>query len=178
MALLISLTACGKSAPAVSAPVPADAPVSAGFNGTDLAWLQLMVPMTENAVELLRLTPDHGDNPALTAATTKIAESENATLARLRALRDRAGLPASNVHEGHRMPGMVTPADLVVMRDSRGAEFDQRLLALVGAHLDQAGVLARGEQQSGQDGESKSLAAEIARDWAPQREDLTRLGKT
>lgn len=95
-----------------------------------------MVPMTENAVDLLRLTPEHSDSPALTGAAAKIAESEDASLARLHALRDRAGLPASNVHEGHRMPGMVTPADLIVMHDTRGAEFDQHRLTLVSAHID------------------------------------------
>jgi uncharacterized protein (DUF305 family) len=149
-ALLVS--GCGQ------APVVPVSTTQAGFNGTDLAWLQLMVPMTENVVELLRLAPEHSDSPALTA---EIAVGQNANLVRLRALRDRAGLPSASIHEGHRMPGMVTGADLVVLRDSRGAEFDRRATALLNAHLDQAALLSRGEQQSGQDGETRSLAAEI-----------------
>ena len=155
-ALLVS--GCGPetvAAPAVPAPV-----AQTGFNGTDLAWLQLMVPMTENVVEVLRLAQDHSDSPALTA---EIAVGQNATLMRLRALRDRAGLPSASIHEGHRMPGMVTGADLVVLRDTRGAEFDRRATALLDAHLDQAVLLSQGEQRSGQDGETRSLAAEIVK---------------
>jgi uncharacterized protein (DUF305 family) len=153
-ALLVS--GCGPEP--VSAPALSTSAAQTSFNGTDLAWLQLMVPMTENVVELLRLAPEHGDSPAL---TTEIAVWQNANLVRLRSLRDRAGLPSASIHEGHRMPGMVTGADLVVLRDSRGAEFDRRATALLNAHLDQAALLSRGEQQSGQDGEARSLAAEI-----------------
>jgi uncharacterized protein (DUF305 family) len=155
------LSGCGPetgAAPVVSA--PADSVPASGFNSTDLAWLQLMVPMTENVVEVLRLARDHSASLTL---TTEIAVGQNANLLRLRALRDRAGLPTSSVHEGHRMPGMVTEADLVVLRDTHGADFDRRATALLGAHLDQAVLLCQGERQSGQDGETRALAAEIVK---------------
>jgi uncharacterized protein (DUF305 family) len=157
-AAALLLSGCGPetvAAPAVPAPVPQTA-----FNSTDLAWLQLMVPMTENVVEVLRLAHDHSASPAL---TTAIATGQNANLVRLQALRDRAGLPTASIHTGHRMPGMVTEADLVVLRDTRGTDFDRRADALLTAHLDQTVVLSQGEQQSGQDGETRSLAAEIVK---------------
>jgi uncharacterized protein (DUF305 family) len=156
VALLVS--GCGSEP--VSTPEVPTSTAQTGFNGTDLAWLQLMVPMTENAVEVLRLAQEHSASPAPMA---EIAAAQNANLVRLRALRDRAGLPTSSIHEGHRMPGMVTGADLVVLRDTRGAEFDRRADALLNAHLDQTVVLSQGERQSGQDGETRALAAEIVK---------------
>jgi uncharacterized protein (DUF305 family) len=121
--------------------------------------------MTDNTVTLLRLAPTHAHHPALIADAAKVAESQEIVSAQLHLLRDRAGLPSTDVHAGHRMPGMVTEADLIAMRDTRGDEFDTRLTVLVDAHLDQSVLLSTGEQKSGQDKDIRALAARIARDW-------------
>ncbi|MEV4053096.1 DUF305 domain-containing protein [Amycolatopsis sp. NPDC049688] len=134
------------------------APAPTPFNPTDVAWLQLVVPMTENALAAARLAPEHTAGAAVRSAAEAITGPQERLLARLRAARDRAGLPANDVHSGHRMPGMVTAADLVALRGDRDAAFDRRLVALLRAHAAQLVVLAGGEQASGQDAETRELA--------------------
>ncbi len=163
---------CGEEASAPAA-ATTNTGTSAGFGNTDLAWLQLMLPMTGNATELLRLVPEHSDLPAWKATAAKLLQDQDETLTRLRVVSDKAGVPDTDVHQGHRMPGMVTAADLIVLRRLHGDEFRKQAAALLVAYLDQSVVLADGEQQSGQDGDSRALAATIARDWPPQRKAVT-----
>jgi hypothetical protein len=155
---------------AATGPAPAPPPAGPGFNPTDVAWLQLAVPMTENAVAAARLAPDHAASPAVRS----VRPPEAGFLPRLRSARDRAGLPVANIHSGHRMPGMITEADLVTLRTSHGADFDQRLLALLRAHVAQVVVLSRGEQTSGADPATRALAAELGTAAAREGEELTR----
>jgi uncharacterized protein (DUF305 family) len=161
---------CATTGPAPTA-VPATAPA---FNPTDVAWLQLVVPMTENALAAARLAPDHAAGAAVRSVAESVVAPQERLLGRLRAARDRAGLPAADVHSGHRMPGMVTPADLVALRTGRGAEFDQRLVALLRAHAGQLVVLARGEQTSGGDAETRELAGEVGAEGTRQEQVLAK----
>lgn len=177
-AVVVALTVGGcattgpaPSNPAATAPVP-PAAGSAAFNPTDVAWLQLVVPMTENAVAAARLAPEHAQSTAVRAAAKAFADPQERLLSRLRAGRARAGLPAADVHSGHRMPGMVTPADLVALRTDRGAEFDRRLVALLRAHAAQLVVLARGEQTSGGDAATRELARDAGAEGAHESDVL------
>ncbi|MEV5716644.1 DUF305 domain-containing protein [Amycolatopsis mediterranei] len=148
------------------------APAPTAFNPTDVAWLQLVVPMTENALTAARLAPEHTASAAVRSAAEICSGSQERLLTRLRAVRDRAGLPAGDVHSGHRMPGMVTAADLIALRGDRGAGFDRRLVALLRAHAAQLVVLARGEQASGADAETRELAREVGAEGTRESEVL------
>jgi len=156
---------------ATTGPAPA-----AAVNPTDVAWLQLVVPMTENALAAARLAPDHTASTRVRSAAGEITGPQERLLGRLRAVRDRAGLPASDVHSGHRMPGMVTAADLVALRTGSGPDFDRRLVALLRAHAAQLVVLARGEQTSGGDAETRELAGEVGAEGTRQETALAGLG--
>jgi uncharacterized protein (DUF305 family) len=158
---------------ATTGPAPTAGPASP-FNPTDVAWLQLVVPMTENALSAARLAPERAASPAVRAAAESVAAPAERLLTRLKSARDRAGLPASDVHSGHRMPGMVTPADLVALRTGTGAEFDQRLVALLKADAAQLVVLAKGEQTSGADAETRELAGEVGAEGARQEKVLAK----
>ena len=168
--LLALLVACGPGGGnAAPAPDPA-------FNATDTAWLQLMIPMTEHMADALALAADHGADPGLRALAATTLTEHRADLARLQALRVAAGLPDADVHAGHRMPGMVTEADLVVLRADHGAEFDRHLRPLLDKHLTQCGVLATGELANGHQQRVKSLAQAIERSRAREHERLQALG--
>ncbi|WP_410670327.1 DUF305 domain-containing protein [Amycolatopsis sp. cmx-4-68] len=171
-AVVVALTmgGCATTGPAPTIPAPTASP----FNPTDVAWLQLVVPMTENAVAAARLAPDHAASGPVRTAAGSVVASQERLLVRLKAARDRAGLPAADVHSGHRMPGMVTTADLVALRTGRGPEFDQRLVALLRAHAAQLVVLAKGEQTSGADAGTRELAGEVGAEGARQEQVLAR----
>jgi uncharacterized protein (DUF305 family) len=165
-AVVVTMGGCATTGPA---PVVAPAP---SFNPTDVAWLQLVVPMTENALSAARLAPSHTASQAVRAAAESVAAPAERLLTRLKSARDRAGLPAADVHSGHRMPGMVTAADLVALRTGSGPDFDRRLVALLRAHAAQLVVLANGEQTSGADAETKRLAGEVGAEGAQQEKAL------
>ncbi|MBE1494671.1 uncharacterized protein (DUF305 family) [Amycolatopsis lexingtonensis] len=164
------LGGCATTAPA--APGPATTP--AAFNPTDVAWLQLVVPMTANALAAARLAPQRAGSAAVRSAASAVVAPSERLLTRLKSAQHRAGLPDSDVHSGHRMPGMVTPADLAALRTDGADEFDRRLIALLQAHAAQVVVLARGEQTSGADPETRALAAELGAEGARETEVLAK----
>jgi uncharacterized protein (DUF305 family) len=167
------LVACG---PASAASAPPAAEANPAFNATDAAWLQLMIPMTEHMVDALTLAADHGGDPGLRALAATVLTSHRSDLDRLQALRVAAGLPDADVHAGHRMPGMVTTADLVVLRADHGPDFDRHLRPLLDRHLAQCGVLATGELANGHQEEVKALAHAIELRRTHDRERLQALG--
>jgi uncharacterized protein (DUF305 family) len=166
------LVACGPASAAPAPPVQAPNPA---FNATDAAWLQLMIPMTEHMVDALTLAADHGGDPSLRALAAAVLTEHRADLDRLQGLRVAAGLPDADVHAGHRMPGMVTAADLVVLRAVHGPDFDRHLRPLLDKHLAQCGVLATGELTNGHQEGVKTLAHAIELSRAHERERLQAL---
>ena len=170
-AVVVALILGGCATTAATGPAPGP---STSFNPTDVAWLQLVVPMTSNALAAARLAPERAGSAAVRSAATAVVVPSERLLERLKAARDRAGLPATDVHSGHGMPGMVTPADLAALRTDGAAEFDRRLLALLRAHAAQLVVLARGEQASGADPETRALAADLSAEGARETEVLAK----
>lgn len=158
-ALLVLLAACS-TVPPPAAPSSSASP----FNATDTAWIQLMIPMNEQLLPALDLAP-----PPLAAFAAELRASHAEELGRLKRLRERAGLPEDNVHAGHQMPGLLSEADLAGLRmDPSG------LPAKLREHLDQSALLARGEQESGADQETRDLAESIG---AARAEQAARLAE-
>ncbi|WP_447006875.1 DUF305 domain-containing protein [Saccharothrix isguenensis] len=151
-ATLLLLVACSSPEPATPSP----------FNATDTAWIQLMIPMNEQLLPALDLAP-----PALAGFAAGLRASHEQELVDLKRLRDRAGLADANVHAGHQMPGLVSQADLAALRLDPSA-----LPAKLREHLEQSASLARGEQDSGADQESRELAGAIASKRAAQTAEL------
>ncbi|MER6169752.1 DUF305 domain-containing protein [Streptosporangium sp. NPDC001681] len=174
---------CGAHSPAAApghhhespAPVAPTAPAAtpaAGFNTTDTAWLQLMIPMDERTLPLLDLGAERGHDPAVRRLAARIRKAHLAELERLREMLGRTGLPATNVHEGHDMPGMVTAADLAALRKATGPAFDRLFADRLREHLDQSAAVARSEQTAGADEGTRALAAAVERARAAQSDLL------
>ncbi|MEV0607281.1 DUF305 domain-containing protein [Polymorphospora rubra] len=172
VALLSGCAPAGGTGPTPSAATPATTVVAASFNGTDLAWVQLMIPMNERTLPLLELAAAHGADPAVRRFADEVHAAHLTELARLRELRTLAGLDGTNPHEGHDMPGMATAVQLDALRAATGAEFDRLFHDRLREHVDQSARVSRSEQESGADPATIALAAEMARSRAAY---LTRL---
>jgi uncharacterized protein (DUF305 family) len=162
---LLVLAGCGPtSSEATSPPATAGAPASApGFGGTDLAWVEINIAMDEQLVPLLDLVPDRSGSAGVQALATQVKAFTDAELSTLRQLHDQAGLPDGNPHEGMPMPGMVQAAQVEKAAKMVGPEFDQFFLTQVKGHLDQSQQLARSEDQSGVEAQTRSLALQVLR---------------
>ncbi|MEU8217336.1 DUF305 domain-containing protein [Micromonospora taraxaci] len=158
--------AAGRSAavPSTVAASPAAVPTApVVLNGTDDAFIQLLIPMNEGALALI----DHldtrptGADPSLRALLGDLRQAHQAELRDLRGILAAGNVPELNIHEGHQMPGMVTAASLDELRTTPDAEVPSRAAALLRAHLAQTVVLCRGEQTAGGSPELKALAGRI-----------------
>ncbi|MEV1159893.1 DUF305 domain-containing protein [Micromonospora chokoriensis] len=150
--------------PSSTAGSPAAVPTApVVLNGTDDAFIQLLIPMNEGALALI----DHvdtrppGADPSLRALLGDLRQAHQAELRDLRGILAAGNVPELNIHEGHQMPGMVTTASLDELRATPDAEVPSRAVALLRAHLAQTVVLCRGEQTAGGSPELKALAGRI-----------------
>ncbi|GLW13039.1 hypothetical protein Misp01_81670 [Microtetraspora sp. NBRC 13810] len=157
--------------PATTAP----ARVAGGFNPTDRAWMQLVIPMIEQTLRMLESARDRAADPEVRRLAADIGQGHRAELDRLYALRTRAGIPTTNVHQGHDMPGMPTPGELATLGRASGAAFHRLFTAGLREHLEQSIVIARGERESGEDGATRALAADIEKARRAQLDRLDRL---
>ncbi|MEU0359447.1 DUF305 domain-containing protein [Streptomyces cyaneofuscatus] len=141
-----------------TAPAPA---ASASGTPTDAAWVQLMTPMNERAVALLALAADRATEPRVRAFATRLRGDQEAELGRLRPLLARMGLPRTDVHTGHAMPGMVTESDLAAAKAADGAAFDRLFLTRFRDHLRHSAQVSRSEMTAGARADAKRLAAAL-----------------
>ncbi|MFJ3277996.1 DUF305 domain-containing protein [Streptomyces halstedii] len=142
-----------------SAPAPSRGPAA---DPTDTGWLQLMIPMDEGAAALLDLAARKTTDPALRSFAARLRTAHEDELTALRGLRQRMGLPDTDVHQGHEMPGMVTATDLERARAAEGDAFDRLLVTEIRDHLRQSAQVSRSEATAGRAAEAKERATALA----------------
>jgi hypothetical protein len=161
-AALLGVPACSHSESPPAVPSPA-ATAGARFGGTDLAWIEISIAMDEQVLPLLELVPAHTRNPDVRGLALRVQAFTDNELSTLRALRDQAGLPAQNPHEGMPMPGMVTPDQVSRVAALTGATFDAAVVEQLRAYLEQGRNLAGSEQESGVESQTRALASQAGR---------------
>ncbi|MET8606174.1 DUF305 domain-containing protein [Streptomyces rubiginosohelvolus] len=178
--------AAGCSPAAESAPRTAQAPDSSPTGtpaatspststATDVGWVQLMTPMNQQAVKLLTLAAERAAEPRVRDFAVRLRTGQEAELIRLRALLTRMGLPGTDVHAGHDMPGMVTVRDLDAARAAEGSAFDRLVLAQIRDHLRQSAQVSRSEITSGGRADARELAAALVTARETSLAELERL---
>lgn len=160
------------SAPPAAPPSQAAAAPSGDFNGTDLAWIQLMVPMTEQLIPMLEIGAERAATPPLRDLAGRLRDQHRTEAGELRALLTRTGLPDENPHEGHNMPGMVTPDEVTALAQVQGAAFDESLATALREYLAQVAMVSGSESEVGTDTQTIALATRIAADRAKDLAEL------
>ncbi|OCC13493.1 DUF305 domain-containing protein [Streptomyces sp. PTY087I2] len=153
---------------------PTGTPTSAS-TATDVGWVQLMTPMNQQAVKLLTLAAERAAEPRLRDFAARLRTGQEAELGRLRALSTRMGLPGTDVHAGHDMPGMVTVRDLEAARAAEGPAFDRLVLVQIRDHLRQSAQVSRSEITSGGRADARELAAALVKARETSLAELERL---
>ncbi|MFI0351200.1 DUF305 domain-containing protein [Actinomadura sp. 9N407] len=143
-----------------------------GFNGTDVMFLQMMLPHQGQAVKVARLARRHPVRPevrTLAAAieTTQRGEARR-IMERLRAW-ERPQRAPSDAHAAH--GGVVpetTDAEIEALDRTPADRFERAFLNLLIAHQDDAVQLARMETGRGQDAWTRQLARTVDRSRSAQ----------
>ncbi|KPL29692.1 hypothetical protein JI76_31980 [Streptomyces anulatus] len=147
-----------KSAPDVSPAPSGTASATSASTSTDIGWIQLMTPMNQQAVKLLTLAAERAAEPQVRAFADRLRTGHEAELNRLRPLLTRMGLPLTDVHAGHDMPGMVTEQDLEAAHAAEGPALDRLVLARIRDHLRQSAQVSRSEITAGGRADARELA--------------------
>ncbi|ESU48782.1 DUF305 domain-containing protein [Streptomyces filamentosus] len=153
---------------------PTGTPTSAS-TATDVGWVQLMTPMNQQAVKLLTLAAARAAEPRVRDFAVRLRTGQEAELDRLRSLLTRMGLPGTDVHAGHDMPGMVTVRDLEEARAADGPAFDRLVLVQIRDHLRQSAQVSRSEITSGGRADARELAAALVTAREASLAELERL---
>lgn len=183
-ALLVALTGCGSSVAASPPPSAASTPsagasewnIDPSFNSTDLAYVELMIPMDAQLLRVLDLGQKQASAPALRSLATQVASGHRAEVAQLTAIRTRSGLPVRNPHEGHDMPGMMTEPEIDALGKLSGPAFDASFTKNLKEHLDQTTLLARSIANAGKDPETKKLGTAVIAGRTAQLKQLAAAG--
>ncbi|MEU7867501.1 DUF305 domain-containing protein [Dactylosporangium sp. NPDC049140] len=159
----LALTAgCGAEPKPPPTPPPVVAAAPSEFGGTDLAWVEIMIPLDEQLLPVLDLVRTKAADQQLVALAGELHGVYDQELPRLRTLSDQAGLPKDNPHKGHKMPGLVDADRLATLRAGTGPEFERQAVATLREHLDQLKNLATSELANGISPTVKTIAQSVA----------------
>ncbi|MFF4947219.1 DUF305 domain-containing protein [Streptomyces rubiginosohelvolus] len=164
-----------RSAQARESPPTRTPTATSASTATDVGWVQLMTPMNQQAVKLLTLAAERAAEPRVRDFAVRLRTGQEAELVRLRSLLTRMGLPATDVHAGHDMPGMVTVRDLEAARAAEGSAFDRLVLTQIRDHLRQSAQVSRSEITSGGRADARELAAALVTARETSLAELERL---
>ncbi|MFF7345679.1 DUF305 domain-containing protein [Streptomyces antimycoticus] len=87
--------------------------------------------MDDQATLLLNPAPGHSSDAGVEKWAKPVATACRDELVQLREPLARAGVPDTNPHQGHDMPGMVTGDELRTIQGTKGAAFDALFLAAI-----------------------------------------------
>ncbi len=147
---------------AAAAPTPAPDPAVAALAGLsgpafDTAFLRLLIPIHEEAVEIAMAATLNADHVDLLKWNQRVVERKNAQVRQMLAWLQEAG-----AGPGQRNAGVVTPA-VKKMRGLKGAALERVYLPLMASHLERSTTLARLAASKASRPEVRALAQEIAR---------------
>jgi uncharacterized protein (DUF305 family) len=160
------LAACGRGA---ASPLPAAQPPD--FNDADIAFLQVMIPHHQQAIDMAKLVTGRTRRPELVKLAATITASRVAEIRRMQAWLTRwrpAAADASSQHDQTALPGMLAEGQLDWLQTLTGAQFDLGFVTMLHTHHSRAVELADTELRSGASAEVKAFARKIIA--AQQRE--------
>ncbi|MGW4836757.1 DUF305 domain-containing protein [Streptomyces globisporus] len=164
-----------RAAQARESPPTGTPTATSASTSTDVGWVQLTTPMNQQAVKLLALAAERAAEPRVRDFAGRLRTGQEAELVRLRALLTRMGLPGTDVHAGHDMPGMVTVRDLEAARAAEGPAFDRLVLVQIRDHLRQSAQVSRSEITAGGRADARELAADLVTARETSLAELERL---
>ena len=164
LAVLSALALAGCVAPPADSAPSAPAPVSTGFNETDVMFLQMMVPHHHQGIAIVRLAAERADRPEVTVLAAAIESTQASEVAEMAQWLRSWSQPATAdpaAHAAHGGMSGTSEAEISQLRGVTGAEFERAFLNMMIAHQDDAVQLARMEVAGGLNPPARDFAQRI-----------------
>ncbi len=177
---VLAIAAAGCDA-AGSRTAPTAAPSSAaGFNDTDVMFLQMSLEHIRQGYDVVRLAQQRGRTTQvreLAAAMDAQWADEADTMARWLTGwgKPLVAAPDTGLHAGHGDLHSLRPADIAELRASSDADFDRAAISLLVGHLHNSVEVTRLEATGGGYPPAKELAATMTQTRMAQIQQMLRL---
>lgn len=108
------------------------------LTGSEVMFLQMMIPHHQQAVDISNLALRQSTNPELLALAKIILKEQSAEITQMNNWLSQANAGTDPGHSMDGMAGMLSDADLMALESSAGKKFDQLWLTGMIAHHDGA----------------------------------------
>lgn len=168
-------TGCGAASAEPAAGRPAAN--AQDFGDADVRFSQEMIPHHEQTIELARLAEGRTTDPFILELSAELIRKETEDIALMEGwLREwGAPLPRENpAHQGHNMPGMLTPGEMAAVKKASGPAFNRLWLRSLAKHLDHGIDMAEDVLATGRHGPTTLLAGQIVTNQRQKIEEIRR----
>ena len=179
--LAVAVAGCDGAGAPRTAPTAAPASASAaGFNDTDVMFLQMSLEHVRQGRDVVRLAEQRGRTTEvreLAAAMHAQWADESDTMARWLTAWGQPLVPAADagLHAGHGDLHSLRPADIAELRASSDADFDRTAISLLVGHLHNSVEVTRLEATGGAYPPARDLAATMTKTRMAQIQQMLRL---
>ncbi|GAA2824916.1 DUF305 domain-containing protein [Crossiella cryophila] len=134
----------------------------------DFRYVSMMIPHHRQALEMTALAPDRAQHQDVRGLAARIDGAQAPEIQAMSAYLQRHKKPVPEAHAGGghgsgdaAMPGMASFADMVHLKNSRGADFDKLFVRLMIAHHEGAVKMANDVLASGHDIFVEEMAQDV-----------------
>ncbi|WP_137725326.1 DUF305 domain-containing protein [Prescottella subtropica] len=165
------------TATSTTATTTVTAPAQAGaHNDADVAYVQMMIPHHQQAVEMAEMVPSRSSNPDLIALATQIEQAQGPEIGQMQGWLTAWGVAdpshAGMDHGGTDHGGMMTAGQMQALDTATGPEFDRMWLEMMIEHHDGAVDSSDDVLQTGESEQVRALAQQIV---ASQQTEITQM---
>lgn len=129
--------------PTVIQPGETGAVLGAGYTEAEVLFMEQMIPHHAQALEMAALAPERAEDEQFRVFAERIAISQAPEIEVMQTWLTDRGFPVPEIrptdehgpHSSHAgMPGMVSPAQMEILENARGVDFERRFLTYMIAH--------------------------------------------
>lgn len=144
-------------------------------NEEDVAFVQAMIPLHEQAIHMAELADEHANSPDVKKLASTIKTKEEEELKAMEKLLHEWGQKKEEGHGGTLHPGMLSEEQLKELEHTEGVAFDKLFLTRMIEHHEGAMHIAEEAEHKGENKEVKKLAAEIKRGKETEITDMEQM---
>ncbi|MFD9739478.1 DUF305 domain-containing protein [Umezawaea sp. NPDC059074] len=142
------------------------APAKADYNAADVMFLQMMLPLHAQGLELTGLAKERAVNPAVRDVAEELDSVQRKESETMTGWLTAWGQPTAmnadpGAHEHHGGLHQTSPAEIAALKSAPDTEFDTTFLNLMTGHLHNSVELTKTELDGGGNARAKELATTI-----------------